>query len=1053
MYIFKKVITLLLITTPCIFASVPGAKAQTVAANKYKVQGTIVNSATGKAVRGIRLTYKEFAAAISDSSGHFAINLPVQNALLLLQGDGYQSKEVSVTSDAALKIVMYEDGFVSASDEVYLPQQAKTTRTLAPFAVTGVQVNDGWNRYSETPDTYLQGKVAGLNVIRRSGTQNVGATLFLRGINSLYATNQPLIIVDGVIFNNANVGGSIISNNYNNPLSSIDVRDVDNVTVLKDASSLYGAKGGNGAIIITTIRAKELGTKIDFAAYGGYNAVPQNLPVMNAGNYRTYLSEILKTKGMSDADIQNQPYMKDDPATNPLYYAYHNQTNWQDLVMKKSYSKNVYLKVTGGDNIAKYAISLGFLNNDGLTKNTDLSKYNMRFNGDLNLSRRMTATTNLSFTFSEQNIRDQGNAAKTNPLFLALVKAPFLRTNDVSSGGIESPIIADRDTLNISNPVAITDLGLGLNKAYRFFGSIGFNYNIVKHLGFSTTVGIVYNKVRENFFIPRKGVVPDTLTTGIAFSRLGTQVASLFSLYNDSRLTYSTIFNKRHSFAARAGIRYLKDKTEQDYGLGYNSAIDELVSVGNGVNALRKIGGEIGESKWFSTYANLDYSYSDKYFFSASVNADASSRFGKETKDGIKVGDASAAIFPSVSAAWLVSGEKFMQGSKIDLFKLRASYGLSGNDDIGNYTAQQTYVSQNLLGMQGLVRAGLANNQLQWEAVKKLNVGLDAAILNERLQLSVDIYSNKTDKLITYEPAPTASGFDYVVTNSGGLKTNGYEVSVNSRIVDAKHFNWDAGFNIGKYKTSVTQLPTDKIITSFAGATYITQVGSGPNEFYGHQTNGVYVSDAVAAAEGLSIRKADGTLVAFKGGDIRFSDLNGDKVIDDNDKKILGNPNPDVYGSFYNKFSYKRFSLNALFTFSSGNEIYNYTRAQLEGMSNAYNQTDAVLNRWRTNGQVTAIPKATWGDPMGNSRFSNRWIEDGSYLRLRSVTFSYDIPLKSVFFKYATIYATGNNLVTLTHYKGYDPEFSATESIFGQGVDNTLEPQVRSVQVGFRIGL
>jgi TonB-linked SusC/RagA family outer membrane protein len=1051
MHIFKKLITLLLVATPCIFVSVQKTYGQA-AANKYKVQGTVTNSATGKAIRGIRLTYKEFSAAISDSNGHFAINLPVKTGLLLLSGDGYQSKEVSVTNEGPLKIVMYEDGYVSAADEVYLPQ-GKTTGTLAPYAVSSVQVGDGWNRYSETPDAYLQGKVAGLNVIRRSGTQNVGAALFLRGINSLYATNQPLIIVDGVIFNNSNVGGSIISNNYSNPLSSIDIRDIDNVTVLKDASSLYGTKGGNGAIIITTIRAKELGTKIDFAVYGGYNAVPKNLPVMKAGNYRTYLSEILKTKGMSDAEIQNQPYMQDNPATNPLYYAYHNETNWQNLVTQRSYAKNVYLKVTGGDNIAKYAISLGFLNNDGLTKNTDVSRYNMRFNGDLNLSRRMTATTNLSFTFAEQNLRDQGNAAKTNPLFLALVKAPFLRTNDVSATGIESPIIADRDTLNVSNPVAITDIGLGLNKTYRFFGSIGFNYDISKSFRFSTTIGIIYNKTRENFFIPRKGVVPDTLNSGIAFNRLGTQVASLFSLYNDTRLTYSTIFNKQHSFSARAGVRYLKDKTEQDYGLGYNSAIDELVSVGNGVNGLRKIGGEIGESKWFSTYFNADYSFADKYFLSANLSSDVSSRFGKNVSSGINLNDASFSVLPSVAAAWLISGEKALANSRIDLLKLRASYGLSGNDDIGNYTAQQTYTSQNLLGMQGLVRAGLANNQLQWEAVKKLNVGLDAAILNERLQVSVDVYRNRTDKLITYEPTPTASGFDYVITNSGGLKTNGYEVSVNARIVNAKYFNWDAGFNLGKYKTSVTQLPTDKILTSFGGATYITKVGSGPNEFYGHYTNGVYVSDAVAAAEGLYIRKADGTLVPFKGGDIRFVDMNADKVIDDNDRQVLGNPNPDLYGSFYNKFSYKRFSLNTVFTFSSGNEVYNYTRAQLEGMSNAYNQTDAVLNRWRTNGQVTSIPKATWGDPMGNARFSNRWIEDGSYLRLRTVTFSYDVPLKTAFFKYATVYATGNNLVTLTKYKGYDPEFSATESIFGQGVDNTLEPQVRSVQLGFRIGL
>jgi hypothetical protein len=230
-------------------------------------------------------------------------------------------------------------------------------------------------------------------------------------------------------------------------------------------------------------------------------------------------------------------------------------------------------------------------------------------------------------------------------------------------------------------------------------------------------------------------------------------------------------------------------------------------------------------------------------------------------------------------------------------------------------------------------------------------------------------------------------------------------------------------------------------------------VGGSPNEFYGHRANGVYSTNAIAASEGLSLRKPDGTLVAFTGGDIRFADLNGDKVIDDNDREALGSPNPEWHGSFFSKFSYKRFSLNTLFTFTSGNEIFNYTRAQLEGMNNAYNQTENVLNRWKADGQVTNTPKAAWGDPMGNSRFSSRWIEDGSYLRLRTVSLSYDVPFKAGFLKYITVYATGNNLITLTEYKGYDPEFSPTQSVFGQGVDNTLEPQLRSVQVGFKLGL
>ncbi len=1049
MYNFRKIVTLFIAAVITLAAQ---AQTDDGAGKTYTVSGTVTNGATKKPVRGIRLTYKSFAASITDSAGHFSLKLPSDEVMLLLEGDGFQTREVAVKGRSIVNIPVYPEGFSSMSEETNMITGV-ITKTVSPYATTAVPVNDGWNRFSETPDAYLQGKAAGLNVIRRSGTQNIGAALFLRGINSLYATNQPLIIVDGVIFNNSNIGGSIISNNFTNPLSTIDVRDIDNVTVLKDASSIYGTKGANGAIIVTTIRAKELGTKIDFAVYGGMNFTPQNLPVMKADDFRTYLSEILKTKGMSDAAIQNEPYMNDNKGSGS-YYAYHNETDWQKLVTQKAQTKNVYLKVTGGDNIARYAISLGFLNNEGLTKNTDLSKYNMRFNGDLNLSRHMTATTNLSFTFSEQNLRDQGYSYKTNPMFLALVKSPFLRTNDVSAAGVESPILADRDTLNISNPAAITELGLGLNKTYRFLGSIGFNYEFNKHFTLSTNVGVIYHKVRENFFVPRKGVVPDSLTTAIAFNRLGTQVTSLFSLFSDTRATFNTSFKKLHFITARAGLRYLKDKSEQDYGLGFNSPIDELVSVGNGINGLRRVGGEIGESKWFDIYANAEYSYKDKYFISLNAAADASSRFGKNVPDALNINGNTFAVLPSVAAAWIISSEKEnVTSSKIDLLKLRASYGLSGNDDIGNYTQQLTYTSQNLLGMQGLVRAGLANNQLQWEQVKKINVGLDAAFFNERLQFTFDFFSNKTDKLIVYEQLPTASGFDYAITNSGGLKTNGIEVSVNSRLVNCKNFNWDAGFNLGRYNSQVTKLPSGKFTTAFGGATYVTQVGYSPNEFFGWQANGVYATDAEASAAGLAIRKADGTLLPFKGGDVRFADINSDKVIDDNDRMNLGNPNPDFYGAFWNKFSYKRFSVNTFFSFVSGNEVFNYTRSQLEGMNNAYNQTDAVKNRWRTNGQITTVPKATWGDPMGNSRFSNRWIEDGSYLRLRTATFSYDIPFNSKFFKYATVYATGNNLFTITKYKGYDPEFSATESVFGQGVDNMLEPQVRSVQLGFRLGL
>lgn len=1024
-----------------------------------KVTGTIKDASTGRPLDGVNVSVPGFSAAITDEKGSFSINVPNLNSSLLIEGQGYHSRQVALKGKNAVSAGLYESSFPSQYDEVYLPYQKKMASYVAG-AVKSVSVYDRWNRHSgESADSYLQGRVAGLNAVRRSGTPGIGASMFLRGISSLNTSSQPLIVVDGMIYDNTNFGTSLISGHVDNPLANIDLRDIDNITVVKDATaSSFGVKAANGVIFITTSREKDQATKIDFGAYGGFNSRPASIPLMGASDFRVYLSDILgryrQSLGFNAVEAQQyvygQKYMIDDPA-NPDYFRFHYNTDWQDEVFSNSYNQNYYMKVTGGDNIATYGLSVGYLNNKGVTQNTNLERYQTRFNADLNFTSKFKGNANLSFISNRQDLKDQGLSTQTNPLLLALTKSPFLPVHEVSDQGVESPNFADADVLGRSNPVALINNMDGTNNNYRFIGSVGFTYKFSNNLSANALGGVTYSKVRENIFVPEKGVVSDTLSNAVAYNRSGTNVERLYSLFTDLRLSYVKSFNSIHHLSANGGFRYNTNKMEADYGLGYNSATDDYVTIGNGQDAMRRVSGENGKWNWLNIYANADYDYLNKYFLSLNLAMDGSSRFGKTVSSGLDINGARFAMFPSVGAAWLVSSESFFSEVKaVDLLKLRLSYGTVGNDDIGNYTAKQFYVSQNLLGTQGLVRGNVANTSLKWETVEKLNAGVDVALLNERLSLSFDAFRHITHDMLTIEAIPTVSGFSYALTNNGGLRTTGIEVSANGRILNKK-LKWDLGVNLSTYRSKITEIPDGGLTSSYAGATVSSRMGLAPNVFWGYKTNGVFSTDQAAA--GMQSRNYDGSTTPFQGGDIRFTDLNNDSFIDQNDMTVIGNPNPDFAGMINNTLSWRRFSFDAQLTFSVGNDVYNYMRRQIESMSGFENQTPAVLKRWKTEGQVTDFPRAVVGDPAGNARFSDRWIEDGSYLRLRTASVSYNVPVRAKAIKYARVYLTGNNIFTISKYLGYDPEFSAGSSVYQQGIDTVLEPQFRSVQLGVRIGL
>jgi TonB-linked SusC/RagA family outer membrane protein len=1042
----------MIITANSLHAQDSSARSQQGLVKKLVLTGKVTDATTRKPVAGASVSVTGLSSAITDDKGAFTLNVASYTDNVTITAEGYETKQIALKQRQTLEVSLQDASLSSFQENIIMPFGPKPKREVAASASPFDQ-NDRFIRPNETVDGLLQGAIPGLNSIRRSGAPGVGANMFLRGYNSLYGTNKPLVIVDGVLFDINDYGQSIIANNYTNPLALINVQDIDNVTVLKDAVSVYGAKGANGAIIITTGRARSQATHIDFSAFTSFNQKPDELPVMKAGDYRIYLTDMLQSKGLTSSEIAALPYMIDDTTDNPEYYKYHNETNWQKKIFNNSLSNNYYLRVTGGDNIATYALSLGYSRSNGIVQGTDLTRYNTRFNAEFNFSKRLTGSANLSFTFNEQNLKDQGIADKTAPLYLSLVKSPFLTPYEVNSKGVFSPNLEDVDILGIGNPSVLIDGMQAYNKFYRFVGSFDFDYEIRKGLNAFVQVGIVYDKVRENIFVPRKGVANDSVSNAVLDSRLGSQVKRLFSFFADSRIEYKKTINFHHQLQSRLGIRYQHNNAEQDYALGFNSATDQLISVQNGLNALRQVGGGIGEWNWMNTYFNFDYSFKNKLFASFNLAMDGSSRVGSKVENGVGIGGARFGIFPSLGVSWLLSSEDFMAQPRVDLLKLRATYSITGNDDIGNYTARQTYGSQNLLGMQGLVRNGIANPYLQWETGKKINLGLDLAAFNERLGLSVDVYKTNIDNMLVYEELPAATGFNTILTNNGRMQNTGVDVSLSYRVINNKDFKWDIGVNAGTYKNEIKSVPGDEFTTEYAGAEILTKTGSPANQFYGFVSEGVFSTSAEATVAGLTKKNFDGSFSPFGAGDIRFRDINGDHIIDENDKQVIGDPNADFIGGFTNKFTYKRFRLDALFTFSTGNDVYNYLRHRLESASGVENQLQSIVSRWRVEGQQTELPKATYGDPMGNSRFSDRWIEDGSYLRLRAVSLSYVFSIKKEsFLKNATAYVTGNNLLTFTKYMGYDPEFSSSPSVFAQGIDTGLDPQFRSVTVGVKLG-
>ncbi|MBR4843449.1 MAG: SusC/RagA family TonB-linked outer membrane protein [Alistipes sp.] len=1047
----------MLLTAPAAYAALP-EEATAQAEKMITVSGVVFDAATRAPLPGVRVVAhgNQKYSTMTDESGSYTLKVPTFVTLLDLQAPGYNLIQMAV-GEKSQTVNLYSEQFSrDYSAEVNVSDMAQTEDFSISTALT----------VDQEIGTRLGGD---LRSITRSGTPAMGSAMFIGGLNSLNANAQPLVVVDGVFVDQQYSRDALHEGHYNNVLSGINVNDIEKITVLKNATALYGTKGSNGVIIIDTKRSTSMATRIEANVMAGIELLPNRPSMMNASQYRLYASELI---GSTGTELTDYKFLNNDP--NYYYYKqYHNDTNWDDYVYREAFTQNYNMSVQGGDEVADYNLSLGYTNAESTLDYNNFSRMNLRFNTDIKLIGNLSTRFDVAYNYNTRNLRDDGiiedftKETILSPNFLALIKAPFLHPYRHDDNGELTSFVSQADDfasdfgLNTSwaNPVAINKYGDAKNKnrlEYSVFNiSIAPRYDFSSNLYATTLFYYALSNNNQRAFVPMTGT-PTFYIDGVGESTNSASAlnAKQESLFSDTKVDW-TYRQRAHYLNLIGGFRFTNDNFVSTAQEGHNTGNDKTPNVSGSLN-YSNVGGIDDTWRSFAYYANADYNYKYKYFVQGGLSMETTSRFGKDVDAGVKLAGVHWGLFPSLQAAWLVSSEDFfsVENTCINSLKLSAGYDASGNDDIA-VSASRTSLSANrfLNGSIGLVLDNIGNTGIQWETTHRFRAGLDLVMLNNRMDLSFNLFKSYTNNLLTVKSLPEITGSGYYWSNDGSLENVGGDLGLRYKLLNNKEWKWEAGAHIAAYKNKITALPDGDYTTSIYGANVLTSVGRAAGVFYGYETAGVYATQQEAEAEDLKLVATTGEVTPFGAGDMRFVDHYADNVINEKDMVVIGDPNPDFYGNLFSNLSYKRLTLNMNFSYSYGNDIYNYQRSLLEGGSQFFNQTTALNRRWIAEGQQTDIPKATFGDPMGNSRFSDRWIEDGSYLRLRSVTLSYALPVNSVWLQGVTVWATANNLFTLTNYLGSDPEVWAGNSVLYQGIDRGLTAQGRSVLMGIKINL
>ncbi len=1031
-----------------------------------KIQGRVLAQSDKQPLAGvlIQAVALDGYSALTEEDGTFTLEIPTYSNAVKVTIPGFNSVRAGVMKDGQVGDIILQS---EKSTALYYDNENITNN-----------VRTGNLEYSAVRNITSEiGNQLGANVYTRarSGAIAVGNYMSIGGVNSLQSTTQPLIVLDGVIVDQQYTRTMLHSGYYNDMLTNINPADIESVEVLSNGTALYGSKGANGVILINTKRNTSQATRIEASVNMGVELVPKSYDMMNGSQYKTYASGLIQTTGTTATSFK---FLNSDP-TYYWYNKYNNNTDWHDQVYEAALMQNYSLNIQGGGDVAGYMLSVGYTKDNSVLKQNNFNRLNIRFNTDIKLASKLTMKFDATYTNQTRKLMDTGapedydTKSVTSTTFLADVKSPMLSpysfaNNEINTNHLD---IDDEDYLDeisqlsssnyrLANPVAINKYGEAENKNYFDNSYVNIavtpKYQVNKHLAISEMFSYSTINTNEKYYVPVNGV-PSYYVSSLQTTmenEIGSQYAKQNSTNSDTRITWGNNYNG-HDIQLLGGFRYVYQSYSIDTQHGYNTGSDKTPYIDNTTNKA-----STGSKERWTTmawYAQAQYNYANKYYLQGDIAMDTNSQFGRQAKDGIKMCGVVWGVFPSIQAGWVVSNENFMRNAKgINYLKLTAGFGMSGNDNI-IYDSSRSYLTSNLFlsDVAGLTLANVGNTELQWETTKRFNAGLELNAINNRLGVRFNYFHSWTNNLLMLQELGYVSGLEYNYANGGAMKNQGFDVTVNAVLLAKKNWNWSVGASVGHYVNEMTDLTDNQtyVDTEVYGATIRSQIGGAANRFYGYKTNGVYSTSEEAAADGLYIVDETGAKSYFEAGDVRFVDLNGDGVIDDNDRTFIGDVTPDIYGNIFTTLNWKNLTLDVNFSYSLGGDVFNYYRQQLESGSRFMNQTTAMLNRWTYEGQVTDVPKATYDDPMGNSRFSDRWIEDGSYLKLKTLTLSYKLPISNTYIQGLSVWAQANNLFTVTKYLGTDPEFSLSNSPLSQGIDAGLLSQGRSFHVGVKINL